>query len=62
MSASESTEFHRILDRHFPGAVLETDYVTRTAEHLYESGFTTANTLAWVASCRDEIAGAAGRG
>ena len=57
MSATEPTEFRRALDRHFPGAVLESDYVTRTAEHLHESGFTATNTLAWVAVCRDEIAG-----
>jgi len=57
MSATEPTEFRRALGRHFPGAVLESDYVTRTAEHLHGLGFTAANTLAWVAVCRDEIAG-----
>ena len=57
MKAPEPAEFRRVLDRHFPSAVLESDYVTRTAEHLHRSGFTAANTLAWVAVCRDEIAG-----
>jgi hypothetical protein len=37
--------------------VLESDYVTQTAGHLQRSGFTAANTLAWVGVCRDEIAG-----
>lgn len=57
MNVTESIEFRRALERNFPGAVLELEYVTRTARHLHGAGFTAANTLAWVAVCRDEIAG-----
>lgn len=53
----QPNDFRRSLDRHFPGAVLESDYVTQTARHLHRAGFTADNTLAWVGVCRDEIAG-----
>ena len=53
----QPNDFRRALDRHFAGAVLESDYVTQTARHLHRSGFTADNTLAWVGVCRDEIAG-----
>jgi hypothetical protein len=53
----QPNDFRRALDRHFPGAVLESDYVTQTARRLHRSGFTVDNTLALVGVCRDEIAG-----
>lgn len=48
--------FARALDQHFAGAMLEAGYVASTADVLARHGFTTDNTLACVAGCRDEIA------
>jgi hypothetical protein len=48
--------FAAALDWHFPGAIAEPDFVSRTADSLKDSGFTRQNTLAAVAVCRDEIA------
>ena len=53
----QPNDFRWALDRHFPGAVLESDYVMQTARRLHQSGFSAANTVAWVGLCRDEIAG-----
>ncbi len=48
--------FAGALERHFPGSIPEADYVARTAHLLQGEGFTSKNTLAAVAVCRDEIA------
>ena len=45
------------LDRFFPGAVREGEFVAATRDLLSPHGFTPDNTLACVAVCRDEIAG-----
>lgn len=44
-------------DEFFPGALPEREYVATTRELLSPHGFTSDNTLACVAVCRDEIAG-----
>ena len=48
--------FDASLQAHFPGTIPETEFVARTAQLLESEGFTTQNTLATVALCRDEIA------
>ena len=48
--------FAQTLDRHFPNALPEPEFVARTTGHLGSLGFTPQNTLAAVAVCRDEIA------
>lgn len=48
--------FAETAEHHFPGAVPEAEYISRTADLLVDRGFSTSNTLATVAVCRDEIA------
>ncbi|MGI9599433.1 MAG: hypothetical protein ACR2QK_24935 [Acidimicrobiales bacterium] len=48
--------FVKALDKHFPEAMPEADYLAGTADVLARHGFTADNTLACVAACRDEIA------
>ena len=48
--------FVQTLDRHFPNALPEAEFVAGTTAHLGSLGFTSENTLAAVAVCRDEIA------
>ncbi len=48
--------FDTAIQAHFPGSIPETEFVARTAQLLESEGFTTENTLATVALCRDEIA------
>ncbi len=55
MSMTENPEFVEALDQHFPGAVLEGEFVAETAVRLGEEGFSNTNTLACVALCRDEM-------
>ena len=55
MSTTENPGFVETLDRHFPGAVLEGEFIAGTAERLGKEGFSQANTIACVALCRDEI-------
>ena len=49
-------QFRVAMDEHFPGAMLEMEYVAATAAQLRRHGFTRKNTLPCVAVCRDEIA------
>ena len=55
MSIAENPGFVEALDRYFPGAVLEGEFIAGTARRLGEEGFSQANTIACVALCRDEI-------
>ena len=55
MSMVDNPGFVEALDRHFPGAVLEGEFITETASRLGGEGFTKNNTIACVALCRDEI-------
>ena len=55
MSMVGNPDFVEALDRYFPGAVLEGEFIAETASQLSGVGFSNANTLACVALCRDEI-------
>jgi len=55
MSIAENPGFVEALDRYFPGAVLEEEFIAGTARRLGEEGFSKSNTIASVALCRDEI-------
>jgi hypothetical protein len=55
MSTVDDT-FAITLQHHFPGAILEAQFVADTADSLRDKGFTNANTLTAVSVCRDEIA------
>jgi hypothetical protein len=55
MNMADHPGFTETLDRHFPGAVLEGEFVAETAALLTAEGFSNTNTLAGVALCRDEI-------
>jgi hypothetical protein len=55
MSRADNPGFAEALDRHFPGAVLEKEFIAETASRLRCEGFSKSNTLACVALCRDEI-------
>ncbi len=55
MSIVENPGFVEALDRYFPGAVLEEEFIAGTARRLGEEGFSKSNTIASVALCRDEI-------
>jgi hypothetical protein len=54
--ANPGQTFATALEAHFPGSILEADFISNTAELLDGEGFTRSNTLAGVAVCRDEIA------
>ncbi|MCJ7779307.1 MAG: hypothetical protein MUQ27_00620, partial [Acidimicrobiia bacterium] len=55
MKMADRPGFSQALQRHFPGAVLEGEFIAETALRLTGEGFSNANTLACVALCRDEI-------
>ena len=55
MSTPSTPGFDQALDRHFPGAVLEEDFITGTSLRLDAEGFSANNTIACVALCRDEV-------
>jgi hypothetical protein len=55
MNMASNMGFVETLDRHFPGAIPEGEFVAETAERLSREGFTNANTIACVALCRDEV-------
>ncbi|MEA2023003.1 MAG: hypothetical protein U9N79_01790 [Actinomycetota bacterium] len=55
MNMADNSGFAEALDRHFPGAILEAEFIAGTAQRLGEEGFSKANTIACVALCRDEI-------
>ncbi len=55
MNISDYPGFVEALDRHFPGATPESEYIDETASRLRGRGFTHANTIACVALCRDEV-------
>jgi hypothetical protein len=55
MTMVDHPGFFEALDRHFPGAVLEEEFITETASRLSSEGFAKNNTIACVALCRDEI-------
>lgn len=48
-------DFRAVLERVFPSAVPEADYVARTFAALLPHGFTADNTIACVGTCRDEL-------
>ena len=50
------SNFKQVLEKHFPGSVLLTDYMESTYEKLTNHGFDDVNTFACVSTCRDEIA------
>ena len=52
-----SDAFREVLDEQFPGSLPEPEFVDRTNRALSRHGFTADNTLAWVATCRDELSG-----
>lgn len=56
MSVADYPEFSQTIDRHFPGAISEPDFVSETATLLQARNFSQDNTIACVALCRDEIA------
>ena len=56
MSTADNPAFSRVLAEHFPGAIPEREFLGGTVSLLADEGFTTNNTLAGVAICRDEIA------
>jgi hypothetical protein len=47
--------FHEALNEHFPGAMRQPDFVTRSHDTLRRFGFNADNTIACVGVCRDEI-------
>lgn len=47
--------FQQTLDLHFPNAMLEADFVKHTYLTLLDHGFDTANTIACVGICHDEV-------
>ena len=53
MPTTDQPGFRNTMDRHFPGALLQDDFVLQTAAHLSGLGFSSDNTLAGVAVCRD---------
>ncbi|MFV9672492.1 MAG: hypothetical protein ACNYZH_04640 [Acidimicrobiia bacterium] len=55
MNTADYPGFVEALDRHFPGAMPEGEYIDETAARLSGEGFTNANTIACVALCRDEV-------
>ena len=55
MNTADSSEFAEALDRLFPGAFLEGEFIDATVLRLEEEGFSKSNTLACVALCRDEV-------
>ncbi len=55
MNMADTPGFAEALDRHFRGAVLERDFIADTASLLSEEGFSSTNTIACVALCRDEV-------
>jgi hypothetical protein len=56
MSAVDNPAFSRVLAEHFPGAVTDRAFLESSVRLLAAEGFTSSNTLAGVAICRDEIA------
>lgn len=50
-----SSEFHRILQTHFPGTLPLEQYMAKTFQVLVPYGFEDENTMGMVALCRDEI-------
>ena len=55
MNTTDTPGFVEALDRHFPGATPESEYIDKTTSRLNGEGFTDANTIACVALCRDEV-------
>ena len=55
MTMADNPGFVEALDRHFPGALLEGEFLAGTASLLSSEGFSRDNTLACVALCRDEV-------
>lgn len=55
MNTADYPVFVEALDRHFPGATPEGEYIDETASRLNGEGFTNTNTIACVALCRDEV-------
>jgi hypothetical protein len=55
MNMADHPGFTKTLERNFPGAVLEGEFVAETAVRLIGEGFSNTNTLACVALCRDEV-------
>lgn len=55
MNTIENAGFAKALEQHFPGAVLEGDFIAETADRLGREGFSNHNTIACVAVCRDEL-------
>ncbi len=50
-----SYEFHRILQKQFPGTLPLEEYMEKTFQVLEPYGFEDENTMGMVALCRDEI-------
>ncbi len=55
MSMADNPGFVEALDRHFPGAVLEEEFIAETVSRLSREGFSKDDTIACVALCRDEV-------
>ncbi len=47
--------FKQTLAKHFPKAMPEADFVSRTYQALFKHGFNRLNTIACVSVCRDEL-------
>ena len=56
MSTADNPAFARVLAEQFPGAIPEREFIESSVRFLGGQGFSTGNTLAGVAICRDEIA------
>lgn len=56
MSTVDNPAFSQVLAEHFPGAVIQREFLASSVRLLAAEGFTSSNTLAGVAICRDEIA------